>query len=843
MTIYGPYPSGLYFTGSAVAPSELVPAVYPVAIAGRPYFIEPKLYRMQHIPQRRPAQEQNAEPGESTINPEGPWRRSQSNWSLGAGQLWLDERGDPNLMRLRFRQSLGIDVFNDYSFKLLPITEQKRSSANTNLKMIRVGTRLYVVDGATLIFSNGSASEQNPQWTTGWTTATGLPGGNILDIAYSGSHVYVLGSDNSIYRATPGTTSFAGPYYNPTAVATRIFTGLGRLFMSDGRSLYEVTATPGETLIFTHPDPNYVVSALCAAPTGVYFAGNIGTDFGEIRHTWIKDDGTAFVAPVVAAELINEQIYVLRSASSVLMFGTSVGFRYSVIDNLATGLDFGPAVEIGQVRDMVIDTVINSDNKLDTFAWASWQNIDSTGNSGLVKIRLTRLTEPNVAAYASDIYTAVNNTVLCVASIGDRRYFGITATGFYGGTQNPVATGVLRTGRIRYGLLESKVFSDLKWRTAPLVGSVNGTMTFDTDAMADAGTQSEAGTISNVFGSIGPVPAEWGEIAFTLTRDHTLDNHLALDGVNDTATTPDAAGFAITDLDIRTEIAPADWSPGGLGKFVIGQWPNTPGNNGWVLTTAAGGEISLTWSNDGTASISKLSTVVPDFGDATRHWIRATLDVNDGAGNNVANFYTSADGASWSQLGSTITTAGVTAIFNSTATLAIGDILPFSGSVYRVDFRASIDSATVLANPDFTRQAVGVTSFADTAAIAKTWTLNNGAAIVADSGSFDELSPELRWWVLRAIPSAEETMQFIVPLRLIEKVQGSYGPAQTVDFMDELDFLMTLSNTKQIVAYQEGIRSYSVYVNTLELNPTRWNDMDQGLEGIVLVELHTMTHL
>ena len=211
---FAPDPDGLFFTGAATAPSELVPAMYPVAIAGHPYNIEPKLYRMTHVPLQREARSDETEPGEVNISPTGLWRRSQSDWSLGAGQLWLDEEEST---RRRFRQSIGLDVFNDRRVSLLPRTEEKRNSANTNLRLIRVGTRLYVVDGAVLIFSDGSASEQNATWVTGWTTATGLPGSNILDVAFTGSHIYVLGSDNSIYRSTPGVAAFT-LYYNPTAV-------------------------------------------------------------------------------------------------------------------------------------------------------------------------------------------------------------------------------------------------------------------------------------------------------------------------------------------------------------------------------------------------------------------------------------------------------------------------------------------------------------------------------------------------------------------------------------------------------------------------------------------------
>jgi hypothetical protein len=95
---------------------------------------------------------------------------------------------------------------------------------------------------------------------------------------------------------------------------------------------------------------------------------------------------------------------------------------------------------------------------------------------------------------------------------------------------------------------------------------------------------------------------------------------------------------------------------------------------------------------------------------------------------------------------------------------------------------------------------------------------------------------------MRAIPASEETMQILVPLRLYEKEQTPLGPSKTVAFLEELMFLMNLSNTKEVVTYQEGLVAYSVYVNNLEVNPDRWNSMDHNLEGICMVELHTVIH-
>jgi hypothetical protein len=43
MGTFGAWNWGPFYEGSAVAPSDVVPAAFPVAIAGHPYNIEPAL--------------------------------------------------------------------------------------------------------------------------------------------------------------------------------------------------------------------------------------------------------------------------------------------------------------------------------------------------------------------------------------------------------------------------------------------------------------------------------------------------------------------------------------------------------------------------------------------------------------------------------------------------------------------------------------------------------------------------------------------------------------------------------------------------------------------------------
>jgi hypothetical protein len=82
-------------------------------------------------------------------------------------------------------------------------------------------------------------------------------------------------------------------------------------------------------------------------------------------------------------------------------------------------------------------------------------------------------------------------------------------------------------------------------------------------------------------------------------------------------------------------------------------------------------------------------------------WVRVTLTVNNGASGNDSNFYTSTDGTTWTQLGTTVTTAGVTSIFASTSIVEVGSVNagalgPVSGRVYRAQVLNGINGTTVL---------------------------------------------------------------------------------------------------------------------------------------------------
>jgi len=264
-----------------------------------------------------------------------------------------------------------------------------------------------------------------------------------------------------------------------------------------------------------------------------------------------------------------------------------------------------------------------------------------------------------------------------------------------------------------------------------------------------------------------------GSCSFTLKNDNRefdpTRTVVALDlpGVaGSTATTPDHADLEPTgDLYVRAKLSMDDWTFGGLGTIFVGQWPNVSGNNSWFFGTNAAGNLVFSWTTAGTTTITRTSTAIPPFVNGSIHWVDVFIDVNNGAAGHDVIFRTSEDGRTWTQLGTTVTTAGTTSIFNSTAVLAVGDILSYAGQVYELEVRNGGMLGIPVATPDFSAQPVGTRSFTDDAG--RVWTINGTAAI-------------------RYNDAASPFAAILKPLRLVI-VQATYQSVQYPLFVGFID--------------------------------------------------------
>lgn len=210
--------------------------------------------------------------------------------------------------------------------------------------------------------------------------------------------------------------------------------------------------------------------------------------------------------------------------------------------------------------------------------------------------------------------------------------------------------------------------------------------------------------------------------------------HLRLNADNtDKATTPDAAALDITgDIDIRLDASMHDWGEG-VTVELIGKHEDTTNDRSWWLRLVSG-SLRLDWSSDGTnAGIrSATSTIVVPAAGVNRMAVRATLDVDNGAGGCTVTFYTAPTiNGPWGLLGDPVTATGTTSIYAGTAPLDIGSINDVNstnprGMVFAAQVLNGI-GGTAVANPDFTIQSEGATGFTDAAG--RTWSVQGTATI------------------------------------------------------------------------------------------------------------------
>ncbi len=205
----------------------------------------------------------------------------------------------------------------------------------------------------------------------------------------------------------------------------------------------------------------------------------------------------------------------------------------------------------------------------------------------------------------------------------------------------------------------------------------------------------------------------------------------------DYASCPDAAGLHVTgDIDIRIDVELANTLQYQV-LAVKGDWRNgasiAAANLAWILYLQPGGQVRFRWSADGASSADAVSPSVrlTRAQSGTRLALRVTVDVDNGASGHTTTFYTSTSiSGSWTMLGSPIVTAGTTSVFASTEPIQAGEIgtnayTPnlsiMAGKLHAFQLLNGI-AGSAAANPDFSSQAIGTTSFADAAG--NTWTLN-----------------------------------------------------------------------------------------------------------------------
>ena len=255
----------------------------PVELDGVAYLVDTRQYSRTTVPALREQRDTSKEPGENTLDTTGAWVRSQTDWSLGAGQEHFDLDDSD---RRRFESSSGVDPWTKGELSLLPITEEKLNQTGTNLKVHRIGTYLYMAYGSVLAW----VSDATPASFTisgsnsiDFSTSTPSRSGSITDFHSDGTYVYVaFGNSDKIARCAINSTTVDAWPTSGTQKADIIEVAAGRLIgaTASDANIFELNANGQKfsgSLDYTPQLAQTQWQSVTGGPSGILFPPTLST--------------------------------------------------------------------------------------------------------------------------------------------------------------------------------------------------------------------------------------------------------------------------------------------------------------------------------------------------------------------------------------------------------------------------------------------------------------------------------------------------------------------------------------------------------------------------------------
>ena len=181
------------------------------------------------------------------------------------------------------------------------------------------------------------------------------------------------------------------------------------------------------------------------------------------------------------------------------------------------------------------------------------------------------------------------------------------------------------------------------------------------------------------------------------------------------ASTPDSVALSISgNIDVRVKVALTDWTPS-AAQYLIGKYNVTGNQRSYALRVNSAGTLSLLNSTDGTGVSTFNSSVATDVTDGATKWLRVTVT----ATGYVIKFWTSDDGATWAQLGTSVNQGGTATTYDGSAPLELGSYgggtTGIAGNFYRAQIRDNVlnDDTGIVFDADFTAQSDNINAFAE----------------------------------------------------------------------------------------------------------------------------------
>lgn len=221
-------------------------------------------------------------------------------------------------------------------------------------------------------------------------------------------------------------------------------------------------------------------------------------------------------------------------------------------------------------------------------------------------------------------------------------------------------------------------------------------------------------------------------VGVSLSEDLDFNARMTLPGISGNyASTPDSvANSVVGDIDIRVKVSLVDWTPTG-NPYLIDKNGFTTGG-GYYLRALGGGGLQLGWSSGAIGFTA--NSISHGFADGSTQWVRATLDVDNGAAGYTVRFFTSVDGVVWNQLGPDQIVGTITSIGNNTSQLSVGIFFdgaadPLAGNIYFAGVYNVIDGSTPVVKFDPSESVTD--ALTHTASTGELWTVNRSGGTPA----------------------------------------------------------------------------------------------------------------
>lgn len=466
---------------------------FDVAVGGIPFMLATSSELPQSVETIKVRKEQfdTEDPGEQSLT--GYWRRSQSSFHEGAGNLY-QENSVQNAPGNGFYASSGVDVFTQGRLTLLhKMIESTGAAASYS------NVRTYS-DGTTVQFSavGDGALHQSAAASGSFTSLHAPATKTIVDGLIANTEFYDVASDGTLYDglvSSPGTATSWPLTSTAFAAPTKMTWGKHRLWIIGGQNIWQpdlsLAAATNQPAIFVHPNKGWRYTALAEGPAAMFFAGHDGFQ-SSIQSVTLDAGGAvptltgAAVSAVLPDGELVQRIAVV--AGQYIGIGTNRGFRIGVIGSDST-IAYGPLlVEPAGIESC---TAACSQGR---FLLAAFSVTD--GSTMAYRFDTGTQLSDGVFPYAADIDTGITGSITSL--VANNSQLLCTATDgkvWHQSDTEYVDSGFIQSGRIRYRMTELKQFRFITLGIEPLQGNIAVTLVRDDGSDAILGSITQQGEI------------------------------------------------------------------------------------------------------------------------------------------------------------------------------------------------------------------------------------------------------------------------------------------------------------------------------------------------------------